>query len=197
MIATVSSTGKPRVAAIYFCCMMGLYGVSFYLPTLIKAAGVKDALEVGLLTAVPYAVAIDDFRRAPFGPSQRAPLASRDRGSRCCRRPPNPPFRWGARAGACSRRSTISSAPATCSSRRANAPLSHRLSLRLRPRAGGRAPRHAARTVAYARRMRCRARYHHHAGVQHWAHTARRPMAKTTTAMLSSSTRCASGVCIW
>ena len=47
-----------RLAAIYFCCMMGLYGVSFYLPTLIKAAGVKDALNVGLLTAVPYAVAI-------------------------------------------------------------------------------------------------------------------------------------------
>ncbi|NKJ21241.1 MFS transporter [Dyella sp. SG609] len=47
-----------RLAAIYFCCMMGLYGVSFYLPTLIAAAGVSDALDVGLLTAVPYAVAV-------------------------------------------------------------------------------------------------------------------------------------------
>jgi D-galactonate transporter len=47
-----------RLAAIYFCCMMGLYGVSFYLPTLIKAAGAKDALEVGFLAAVPYAIAI-------------------------------------------------------------------------------------------------------------------------------------------
>ena len=47
-----------RLAAIYFCCMMGLYGVSFYLPTLVAAAGVGDALEVGLLTAIPYAVAI-------------------------------------------------------------------------------------------------------------------------------------------
>jgi D-galactonate transporter len=53
--------GNPRVwlmAAIYFCCMMGLYGVSFYLPTLIKAAGVKDALNVGLLTAIPYGCAV-------------------------------------------------------------------------------------------------------------------------------------------
>jgi MFS family permease len=49
--------GHGRVwlmAAIYFCCMMGLYGIGFYLPTLIKAAGVKDTLNVGLLTAIPY-----------------------------------------------------------------------------------------------------------------------------------------------
>jgi MFS family permease len=53
--------GNPRVwlmAAIYFCCMMGLYGVGFYLPTLIKAAGVKDALDVGMLTAIPYGCAV-------------------------------------------------------------------------------------------------------------------------------------------
>lgn len=53
--------GNGRVwfmSAIYFCCMMGLYGISFYLPTLIKASGVKNALDVGLLTAVPYACAV-------------------------------------------------------------------------------------------------------------------------------------------
>jgi D-galactonate transporter len=53
--------GNGRVwlmAAIYFCCMMGLYGVGFYLPTLIKAAGVKDALDVGMLTAIPYGCAV-------------------------------------------------------------------------------------------------------------------------------------------
>ncbi|WP_188379787.1 MFS transporter [Oxalicibacterium faecigallinarum] len=52
---------NPKVwlmAAIYFCCMMGLYGISFYLPTLVKATGVKDALDVGLLTAIPYSIAI-------------------------------------------------------------------------------------------------------------------------------------------
>jgi MFS family permease len=46
------------MAVIYFCCMMGLYGISFYLPTLIKASGVKSALDVGLLTAIPYACAV-------------------------------------------------------------------------------------------------------------------------------------------
>lgn len=55
----VVSNGRVwRLAAIYFCCMMGLYGVSFFLPTLIKTAGVGNALDVGLLTAIPYALAI-------------------------------------------------------------------------------------------------------------------------------------------
>ncbi|WP_250453026.1 MFS transporter [Caballeronia sp. ATUFL_M2_KS44] len=47
-----------KMAIIYFCCMMGLYGISFYLPTLVKATGVQSALEVGLLTAIPYACAV-------------------------------------------------------------------------------------------------------------------------------------------
>jgi D-galactonate transporter len=49
--------GEPKVwllAITYALFLMGLYGVSFWLPSLIKAAGVKDALDVGLLTAVPY-----------------------------------------------------------------------------------------------------------------------------------------------
>jgi D-galactonate transporter len=58
-LAGVFRNGKVwLMAGIYFCCMMGLYGVSFYLPTLIKAAGVKDALDVGLLTAIPYGCAV-------------------------------------------------------------------------------------------------------------------------------------------
>jgi MFS family permease len=51
---------NPKVwlmAAIYFCCIMGLYGISFWLPQLIKSAGVKDVLNVGLLTMVPYSLA--------------------------------------------------------------------------------------------------------------------------------------------
>ncbi|AJK50798.1 MFS transporter [Burkholderia plantarii] len=44
------------VSAIYFFYTMGLYGVSFWLPTLIKSSGVADPLHVGLLTAIPYAV---------------------------------------------------------------------------------------------------------------------------------------------
>ena len=58
-LRSVMTNGRVwHLAAIYFCVMMGLYGVSFFLPTLIKTAGVKNALDVGLLTAIPYAVAI-------------------------------------------------------------------------------------------------------------------------------------------
>ncbi len=45
------------MAAIYFCFIMGLYGVSFWLPQLIKSTGVKDVFNVGLLTAIPYGLA--------------------------------------------------------------------------------------------------------------------------------------------
>jgi MFS family permease len=41
-------------AAIYFCCVMGLYGTGFWIPQLIKNAGVKDPSYIGLLTAIPY-----------------------------------------------------------------------------------------------------------------------------------------------
>lgn len=58
-VASVFGNGRVwLMAGIYFCCMMGLYGISFYLPTLIKASGVKNALDVGLLTAIPYACAV-------------------------------------------------------------------------------------------------------------------------------------------
>lgn len=58
-VASVFTSGRVwLMAIIYFCCMMGLYGISFYLPTLIKASGVKGALDVGLLTAIPYACAV-------------------------------------------------------------------------------------------------------------------------------------------
>ena len=51
---------NPKVwlmASIYFCSVMGLYGISFWLPQLIKNAGVKDVLDVGLLTMIPYGLA--------------------------------------------------------------------------------------------------------------------------------------------
>ncbi|WP_321842374.1 MFS transporter [Paraburkholderia bannensis] len=58
-VASVFGYGRVwLMAGIYFCCMMGLYGISFYLPTLIKASGVKNALDVGLLTAIPYGCAV-------------------------------------------------------------------------------------------------------------------------------------------
>ncbi|AIY42387.1 Nitrate/nitrite transporter [Collimonas arenae] len=51
---------NPKVwlmTLIYFCFVMGLYGVSFWLPTIIKTTGVTDTFNIGLLTAIPYATA--------------------------------------------------------------------------------------------------------------------------------------------
>lgn len=47
-----------RMCLIYFCCVMGQYGLTFWMPTLIQAAGVRGPLHIGLLTAVPYAGAV-------------------------------------------------------------------------------------------------------------------------------------------
>ncbi|WP_409258837.1 MFS transporter [Paraburkholderia bannensis] len=63
--ATTSHTFKdgftrPMVwvlSAIYLFFIMGLYGVGFWLPTLIKGSGVKDPLTIGMLTTLPYAAA--------------------------------------------------------------------------------------------------------------------------------------------
>jgi MFS family permease len=46
------------LCAIYFTLMIGLYGISFWLPTIVKAFNVNGYLGVGLITAIPYAVAV-------------------------------------------------------------------------------------------------------------------------------------------
>ncbi len=52
-------SGKVWVlCAIYFTLMIGLYGISFWLPTIVKAFGVQGYLPVGLITAIPYAVTV-------------------------------------------------------------------------------------------------------------------------------------------
>jgi MFS family permease len=53
------ASGKVwALCAIYFTLMIGLYGIAFWLPTIVKAFGVKGYLEVGLITAIPYGVAV-------------------------------------------------------------------------------------------------------------------------------------------
>jgi len=53
------TSGKVWVlCAIYFTLMIGLYGIAFWLPTIVKAFGIKGYLGVGLITAVPYGVAV-------------------------------------------------------------------------------------------------------------------------------------------
>ncbi|WP_244817974.1 MFS transporter [Caballeronia sp. Lep1P3] len=46
------------MAAIYFCVVLGQYGLTFWLPTIVRRAGVADPLWVGIFTAIPYLCAI-------------------------------------------------------------------------------------------------------------------------------------------
>ena len=51
--------GLLALSAVYFCISMGLYGaVGFWLPQLVKDSGIKDPLQIGFLTAVPYLCSI-------------------------------------------------------------------------------------------------------------------------------------------
>ncbi len=43
---------------VYFCFCAGLYGFMFWMPTMIKMTGIKSAFTIGLLTAIPNAIAI-------------------------------------------------------------------------------------------------------------------------------------------
>jgi len=43
---------------VYFSLMAGLYGLAFWMPTLIAAAGIKGNFQVGCLSAIPYLVAM-------------------------------------------------------------------------------------------------------------------------------------------
>ncbi|MDP9933126.1 MFS transporter [Variovorax paradoxus] len=46
------------MALIYFAFVMGQYALTFWLPTLVKATGVKGNLHIGLLSAIPFICAI-------------------------------------------------------------------------------------------------------------------------------------------
>ncbi|WP_349573433.1 MFS transporter [Azotobacter salinestris] len=56
--AFVSDRRLWLLAAIYFAVVMGQYAITFWLPTLVRNAGVADPLYIGLLTSVPYLCAI-------------------------------------------------------------------------------------------------------------------------------------------
>lgn len=58
VFSVMTSARVWLMALIYFCYAMGLYGVSFWLPTIIKAMGIADPLEIGLMSAIPYGVAV-------------------------------------------------------------------------------------------------------------------------------------------
>jgi D-galactonate transporter len=53
------SSGKTwLLSVIYFLFVFSLYGISFWLPAIIKAAGVQDAFDIGLLSALPWAAGV-------------------------------------------------------------------------------------------------------------------------------------------
>lgn len=43
---------------IYFCFVMGQYGLTFWMPTLVKATGVTGNLNIGLISAIPFLCAV-------------------------------------------------------------------------------------------------------------------------------------------
>lgn len=47
-----------KLCLLYFCTMMGLYALSFWIPALIKGLGWSGDLRVGLISAIPWSVAV-------------------------------------------------------------------------------------------------------------------------------------------
>ncbi|HMM75172.1 MAG TPA: MFS transporter [Gammaproteobacteria bacterium] len=45
------------LAAIYFCLVSGLYGVNFWLPTIVKGLGIEEVVTIGIVSALPWAAA--------------------------------------------------------------------------------------------------------------------------------------------
>ena len=56
--ATLTKGRVWMMALIYFSFVMGLYGISFWLPTIIKQTGVTNPLSIGLLSAIPWTGAV-------------------------------------------------------------------------------------------------------------------------------------------
>ncbi|MFC5460954.1 MFS transporter [Massilia niabensis] len=46
------------LTGVYFCIVMGQYGITFWLPAIVRNAGVTGVGMVGLLAAIPYTVAL-------------------------------------------------------------------------------------------------------------------------------------------
>ncbi len=58
MMQVFKSGRMWTMSAIYFTMAMSLYGVSFWLPTIIKGMGITDNLEIGLLSSLPWIAAV-------------------------------------------------------------------------------------------------------------------------------------------
>ena len=47
-----------KLCLLYFCTTMGLYGLTFWLPQMIMALGWSGTLQIGVISAVPWSVAV-------------------------------------------------------------------------------------------------------------------------------------------
>ncbi|WCT74157.1 MFS transporter [Sphingomonas naphthae] len=54
----VADPAVLRFAAIYFCCIMGQYGITFWLPTLVSGVSDAPTWVIGLYASLPYAAAV-------------------------------------------------------------------------------------------------------------------------------------------
>ena len=69
-LGEVLSNGKVWLLAfVYFAIVSGLYGVTFWMPTIIKELGVADPLKLGLIGAVPWAFGIDPASYTRYSPA--------------------------------------------------------------------------------------------------------------------------------
>jgi MFS family permease len=58
---TLQAFRDPRVwfmCLIYFCFILGQYGLNFWMPTLIRTAGVRGPATIGVVSAIPYVVTL-------------------------------------------------------------------------------------------------------------------------------------------
>jgi D-galactonate transporter len=65
--AVLADRRVALMCVIYFTIVMGQYGLTFWMPTLIQTAGVSGTLQIGLFTAIPYgagAIAMVFFGRS-------------------------------------------------------------------------------------------------------------------------------------
>ncbi|QGZ65615.1 MFS transporter [Paraburkholderia acidisoli] len=57
----LSVAADPRIylmAFAYFCVICGIYAVNFWLPSILKADGVTDTMQIGFYTMIPYLAAV-------------------------------------------------------------------------------------------------------------------------------------------
>ncbi|MGO7335408.1 MFS transporter [Rhizobium leguminosarum] len=52
--ATLTDRRVWLMCLIYFCFVLGQYGLNFWMPTIVKASGVSGNLNIGLISAIPY-----------------------------------------------------------------------------------------------------------------------------------------------